>query len=102
MRNGKLMKATAAACWTAALAATGAGAASAQDYPNKPIRFVVPYPPGGASDVTARVIGQKMGEAWKQQVVVDNRPGANGIIALEYVAKAPADGYTILMAHHGP
>ncbi len=81
------------------LAAT---AAQAQDYPAKAIRFVVPYPPGGASDVTARVLGQKMSDAWKQQVVVDNRPGANGIIALEYVAKAPGDGYTILMANLGP
>ncbi len=76
--------------------------AGAQDYPAKSIRFVVPYPPGGASDITARVLGQKMGEAWNQQVVVDNRPGANGIIALEYVAKATPDGYTILMANLGP
>jgi tripartite-type tricarboxylate transporter receptor subunit TctC len=76
--------------------------AAAQEYPGKPIRFVVPYPPGGASDVTARVLGQKMGEAWGQQVVVDNRAGANGIIALEYVAKAAPDGYTILMANLGP
>jgi len=90
------------ACWIGAIAAAGPGVGLAQDFPSKPIRFVVPYPPGGASDVTARVIGQKMGEAWKQQVVVDNRPGANGIIALEYVAKAPADGYTILMANLGP
>jgi tripartite-type tricarboxylate transporter receptor subunit TctC len=78
------------------------GAATAQEYPGKPIRFVVPYPPGGASDVTARVLGQKMGDAWGQQVVVDNRAGANGIIALEYVAKAAPDGYTILMANLGP
>ncbi len=77
-------------------------AAVAQEFPTKAIRFVVPYPPGGASDITARVLGQKMGEAWNQQVVVDNRPGANGIIALEFVAKAPPDGYTILMANLGP
>jgi tripartite-type tricarboxylate transporter receptor subunit TctC len=76
--------------------------AGAQDYPAKPIRFVVPYPPGGASDVTARVLGQKMGDAWGQQVIIDNRAGANGIVALEYVAKASADGYTILMANLGP
>jgi tripartite-type tricarboxylate transporter receptor subunit TctC len=76
--------------------------AAAQEYPGKPIRFVVPYPPGGASDVTARVLGQKMADAWGQQVVVDNRAGANGIIALEYVAKAAPDGYTILMANLGP
>ena len=78
------------------------GMAMAQEFPVKPIRFVVPYPPGGASDITARVLGQKMNDAWNQQVVVDNRPGANGIIALEFVAKAPPDGYTILMANLGP
>ena len=77
-------------------------AAIAQEYPAKPIRFVVPYPPGGASDVTARVLGQRMSEAWGQQVIVDNRAGANGIVALEYVAKAPPDGYTLLMANLGP
>ncbi|MEO7726920.1 MAG: tripartite tricarboxylate transporter substrate binding protein, partial [Burkholderiales bacterium] len=76
--------------------------AGAQDYPNKPLRFVVPYAPGGASDVTARLLGQKLTEAWGQAVAVDNRPGANGIVALEFVAKSPADGYTILMANLGP
>ena len=76
--------------------------AGAQSFPAKPVRFVIPYPPGGASDVTARIIGAKMAEAWGQQVIIDNRPGANGIIALEYVAKSPPDGYTILMANVGP
>jgi tripartite-type tricarboxylate transporter receptor subunit TctC len=76
--------------------------AAAQTYPSKPIRFVIPYPPGGASDVTARIIGAKMTEAWAQQVIIDNRPGANGIIALEQVAKSAPDGYTILMANVGP
>ena len=79
-----------------------AALAGAQDYPAKPIRFVVPYAPGGASDVTARLIGQKMTEAWGQTVAVDNRAGANGIVALEFVAKSVADGYTILMANLGP
>ncbi len=96
------MKLIGAAGWLPVFIAAGLGVASAQDYPGRPIRFVVPYPPGGASDITARVIAQKMGEAWKQQVIVDNRPGANGIIALEYVAKAAPDGYTILMANLGP
>jgi tripartite-type tricarboxylate transporter receptor subunit TctC len=82
-----------------ALACAGA---AAQAYPVKPIRFVIPYPPGGASDVTARIIGAKMTEAWGQQVVIDNRQGANGIIALENVAKSAPDGYTILMANVGP
>lgn len=85
--------------------AIGMGAsvqAFAADYPDKPIRVVVPYAPGGASDVTARLLGQKMTEAWGQTVAVDNRAGANGIVALEFVAKSPADGYTILMANLGP
>ena len=85
------------------LAATVVSASAlAQTYPTKPIRFVIPYPPGGASDVTARIIGAKMTESWGQQVLIDNRPGANGIIALEHVAKSAPDGYTILMANVGP
>jgi tripartite-type tricarboxylate transporter receptor subunit TctC len=76
--------------------------ALAQEYPAKSIRFVVPYAPGGASDVTARLLGLKMTDAWGQTVVVDNRPGANGIVALEFVSKAPPDGYTLLMANLGP
>lgn len=81
---------------------TSAFAQGAGNFPDKPIRFVVPYPPGGASDVTARVIGQKMSEMWGQPVVVENRPGANGNIATELVARSPADGYTILMGNVGP
>ena len=77
--------------------------AHSQDaYPARPLRLVVPYPPGGASDVTARLIGQKVAESWGQQVVIDNRPGANGIVALEHVAKQPPDGYTLLLANLGP
>ena len=82
------------------LAAVAAGAppqAAAQNYPSKPIRFLVGFPPGGTSDILARTLGQKLGEAWNVQVVVDNRPGAAGNIAAEMVAKAPADGYTIFM-----
>jgi tripartite-type tricarboxylate transporter receptor subunit TctC len=66
-------------------------------YPNKPIRFVVPYPAGGPLDVIARLLGQKVAESTKQPVVVDNKPGAGGNIGADLVAKAPADGYTILM-----
>lgn len=66
--------------------------AVAQDYPTKTIRFIVPYPPGGASDVVARLIGQKMSGTWKQQVVIENRAGANGIIAMTHVATSAADG----------
>ena len=69
----------------------------AQDYPAKPLRFIVPYPPGGSSDVLARVIAQKLTEALGRQVIIENRPGATGNIGHELVAKAPADGYTLLL-----
>lgn len=85
-----------------ALAAAAMVPAFAQEYPNKAIQFVVMYPPGGASDVVARVLGQKLGEAWKQAVVIENRAGANGIIAMQHVAKSPADGHTLLMGNVGP
>ncbi len=81
-----------------ALAALPGGAdAIAQVYPSKPIRFVVPYPPGGSVDIAARALGQKLSEAWGQPVVVDNRAGAGGNIGADLVAKSPADGYTLLM-----
>ncbi|HEV7392167.1 MAG TPA: tripartite tricarboxylate transporter substrate binding protein [Burkholderiales bacterium] len=72
-------------------------AVMAQEYPAKSIRWIVPYPPGGTSDVVARLIGQKLTEAWKQPVLVDNRGGANGNIGTEIAAKAPPDGYTLLL-----
>jgi tripartite-type tricarboxylate transporter receptor subunit TctC len=71
--------------------------AAAQAYPQKPIRFIVPFPPGGATDALARILGEKMSEAWKQPVLIDNRAGAGGNIAAEVVAKSPADGYTIIV-----
>ena len=78
-------------------------AAHAQGWPTKQaIKFIVVYPPGGASDVTARIIGAKLTESLGQSVIIENKPGANGIIALEYVAKSAPDGYTILMANLGP
>lgn len=84
-------------------AALPSGTAQAQAWPSRqPIRIVIPYPPGGASDVTARVLAAKLTEALSQSVVVENRPGANGIVALENVAKSAADGYTLLMANLGP
>ncbi len=70
--------------------------ASAQSYPTKPIRLVVPFPAGGSLDVVARAIGQKLTEAWGQPVVIDNRPGAGGNIGADVVAKSAPDGYTIL------
>ncbi|HKU72226.1 MAG TPA: tripartite tricarboxylate transporter substrate binding protein [Burkholderiales bacterium] len=79
--------------WTTAVMVL-AGAASAQDFPAKPIRFIV----GPGPDVLARIVGQKLTDAWGQQILVDQRPGAGGIIAAETVAKSPADGYTMLLS----
>ena len=78
-----------------------AAIAAAQEYPVKPIRFVVPSSAGGGNDVLARLFGQKMSEHWGQQLVVDVRPGAGGIIGSEIVARAPPDGYTILIVAPG-
>ena len=82
--------------------ACGAGSAAqtqdaAADYPNRPVRLIVPYPPGGGNDTLARIFRQKLTEAWGQQVVVDNRGGAGGTIGTDITAKAPADGYTMLI-----
>jgi tripartite-type tricarboxylate transporter receptor subunit TctC len=79
------------------LVAVAATSAHAQEYPAKPIRWIIPYPTGGTSDFLARIIGQKLTDAWKQPVLVDNRSGANGNIGTEMAAKAPPDGYTILL-----
>jgi len=77
---------------------TGFGA-QAQSYPNRPVRLVVPYPPGGTADLLARVVGQSLGSQLGQTVVVENRGGAGGNIATEHVAKSEPDGYTLLMAN---
>jgi tripartite-type tricarboxylate transporter receptor subunit TctC len=69
----------------------------AADYPEKPLRLIVPFPPGGAADILARGLGPKLGAQLGQQIVVDNRPGANGVIGFDVVAKAPPDGYTLLL-----
>jgi tripartite-type tricarboxylate transporter receptor subunit TctC len=76
-------------------------AADATTFPNKPVRIVVPQTPGGASDVLARIIGQKLSEKWGQPVVVENRPGAGGNVGMELVAAAPADGTVLLMSYAG-
>jgi tripartite-type tricarboxylate transporter receptor subunit TctC len=83
----------------AVLVAFVAGMANAQTYPTKPIRLIVGFPPGGGTDIVARLIGQKLTDAWGQQILVDNRPGATGMIGAQVVAKAPADGYTLGMGH---
>ena len=77
-----------------------ATAASAQAYPQRPIRMLVPFGPGGVGDITARVVAQKMTTSLGQQVVIDNRPGAGGIVATEIVAKAAPDGYTLLLLNN--
>ncbi len=94
-------------CAALSLAATLAAltpqaSAAADAYPAKPIRFVVAFPPGGGTDIIARVIAQKLAERFAQQVVVDNRPGAGGNIGTDIVAKSAPDGYTILMGSAGP
>jgi tripartite-type tricarboxylate transporter receptor subunit TctC len=76
-------------------------ATSAQDFPSKPIRLVVPFPPGGPNDLIARVVGQKLQEILKQQVVIDNRGGAGGALGTDVVAKAAPDGYTIAISSSG-
>jgi tripartite-type tricarboxylate transporter receptor subunit TctC len=73
-----------------------------QAYPAKPVRLIVTYPAGGSADTLARFLGQRLSETWSQQLVVDNRPGANGIVGTEAAAKSPPDGYTLYLATDGP
>jgi tripartite-type tricarboxylate transporter receptor subunit TctC len=99
VQPGKRMK-LALHCTAAALTliASIAGAAyAAEQYPTKSVRFIVPYPPGGGSDITGRAIGVKLNESLGQTFVIDNRPGATGLIGTQLAARAPADGYTLLL-----
>ena len=82
---------------TLAVACAMGGAYAQGDYPSKPIRFIVPYPAGGGTDTIARLIGTQLSQRWGQPVVVENKPGASGILGNDIVAKAPGDGYTVLM-----
>jgi tripartite-type tricarboxylate transporter receptor subunit TctC len=85
--------------FTTAVQAQTASASAA--WPAKPIRMIVPYPSGGTSDILARLVGQKLTEAWSQQIIVDSRPGANGVIGTDIVVRSPADGYTFLLTDLG-
>ena len=77
------------------------GMVTAQNYPTKPIRLVVPFAPGGSTDLIARIIGQELDKSWRQTVIVENRPGASGNIGLDFVAKSAPDGYTLIFGHVG-
>jgi tripartite-type tricarboxylate transporter receptor subunit TctC len=96
------MKVIASGLALAAVVAFAGSQAAAQPYPGKPIRIVVPFPPGGGVDGTARVIGQALSEQLNQQVIIDNRGGASGRIGTEIVAKSPPDGYTLVLGSGGP
>ena len=81
--------------------AAGSSFAVAQNYPTKPVRMILPFPPGGPTDLVGRLLAQKLGEQMGQTVPTDNRPGASGNIGLELAAKAPQDGYTIVLSYVG-
>ena len=83
------------------LACAPAALAQGQGFPNRPVKIIVPQTPGGASDALARIVGQKLSERWGQPVVIENRAGAGGNIGMDAVAKAPGDGYTLLMSYVG-
>src|SRR5690349_6473944 len=85
----------------AALLIAAPGLVAAQQYPSKPLRIIIPFPPGAATDITGRYVAYKLGESLGQQAIADNRPGANGTIGLELAAKAPPDGHTLVIGQTG-
>jgi len=86
----------------AMVVACAAASAAAQTYPSRPVRLVVPFAPGGSADLVARLIGQKLGESWGQQVIVENKGGGSGMIGNDFVAKSAPDGYTLTVGTMGP
>src|SRR6185295_4163706 len=84
------------------LALLAASMAAAADYPSRPLRLLVPFPPGGGNDLLARILAARLSDRFGQQVVVDNRAGGGGVIATDTAAKAPADGYTMALGFIGP
>jgi tripartite-type tricarboxylate transporter receptor subunit TctC len=93
----RLPKHVAAACVLASAVVLGTSAAAADAYPTKPVRLITPYAPGGNADIQARYMAERLGDAFGRQFVVDNRPGANGMIGIELATRAPADGYTLVL-----
>ena len=98
MNSGLISRAAIAVALAAAVCAGASGEANAQAWPQRPVKIIVAYPPGGTIDITARTLAEPLREAWGQPVVVENRGGASGTIGADAVAKSPADGYTLLMA----
>src|SRR6195952_6156543 len=96
MKNCLRLVAMAAVAASAAVSSVGA-----QDYTSRLVRIVVPQAAGGGTDTFARAIGQKLGERWGQPVVIENKAGAGGVVGTDFVAKAPADGYTLLVTYEG-
>ena len=96
------MSRAASICQLCLVLASLCGAASAQQWPQKPVRLIVPFPPGGSTDVLGRIIATKLGEALGQQVIVDNRGGAGGVIGTDMVVKSPPDGHTLLFSASAP
>ena len=84
------------------VAAAVAGSVFAQPYPNKPVKLIVTYPPGGSSDLMARILGQKLSDLWGQPVVVESKPGAAGSIGMDYAKQQPPDGYSFVIGNLGP